>query len=242
MEIDLKNVLSDKELSRKEKILLLLLAEGEKEKQVKDIKKLAISNGLREASKWNISQILNDLGNCAIKLPSGWSITNQGKDLLAQTGILKEKSPVLSAHKQLRKYLSKVTSEEVKIFIEEAISALEYGLMRSAVVLSWVGSVAILYDEVIKNHLSVFNKEAIKRNPKWKMADTVDDLAKLKEYDFLQIINGISLIGKNTKLELEQCLKLRNSCGHPNTFRIGEHRVASHIEVLILNVYQKFTT
>ena len=241
MEIDLKNVLSNKDLSRKEKILVLLISEGEKEKQVKDIKKLAISNGLREASKWNISQILNDLGDCAIKLPSGWSITNPGKDLLAQTGILKEKSPVITVHAQLRKYLSKVISEDIKAFLEEAISALEYGLLRSAVVLSWVGSVAILYNEVIKKHLSDFNKEAVKRNPKWRSAKTVDDLAKLKEYDFLQIINGISLIGKNTKLELEQCLKLRNSCGHPNSFRLGEHRVASHIEVLILNVYQKFT-
>ena len=48
------------------------------------------------------------------------------------------------------------------------------------------------------------------------------------------------MIGKNVKDELESCLKLRNACGHPNSLKIGEHRVASHIESLILNVYDVY--
>jgi hypothetical protein len=47
-------------------------------------------------------------------------------------------------------------------------------------------------------------------------------------------------MGKNTKDELEACLKLRNTCGHPNSHRIGEHRVTSHVETLILNVFSNF--
>jgi hypothetical protein len=58
-----------------------------------------------------------------------------------------------------------------------------------------------------------------------KAAQTVDDLALMKEYEFLQILPTISVIGKNVKQELEQCLKLRNACGHPNSLSIGEHRV-----------------
>ena len=63
----------------------------------------------------------------------------------------------------------------------------------------------------------------------------------MKEYDFLQVLAALSIIGKNVKDELEQCLKLRNSCGHPNSLKIGEHKVASHIEILILNVYSKYS-
>jgi hypothetical protein len=62
----------------------------------------------------------------------------------------------------------------------------------------------------------------------------------MKEYDFLQVLHAISVIGKNTKDELEGCLKLRNTCGHPNSHKIGEHRVTSHVETLVLNVFSKF--
>jgi hypothetical protein len=62
----------------------------------------------------------------------------------------------------------------------------------------------------------------------------------MKEADFLNVIEGLSIIGKNVKQELEQCLKLRNACGHPNSLKFGLRRVASHIEVLILNVFSKF--
>jgi len=37
----------------------------------------------------------------------------------------------------------------------------------------------------------------------------------MKEYDFLQILEAVSGISKDVKVELEACLKLRNSCGHP---------------------------
>jgi hypothetical protein len=85
-----------------------------------------------------------------------------------------------------------------------------------------------------------FNQEAKRRYSKWKEAKSTDDLALMQEYDFLQILAAISVIGKNVKQELEQCLQLRNACGHPNSLAIGEHRVASHLEILVLNVYSKF--
>lgn len=239
MEVDLQNLLSNSELSRKEKVLIILLHQ-DSETPVKDIMEIAVSNGLREAKKWNISQTLASLKGLAIKLPEGWLITEKGKKSLESLGVI-ENTPSQTVKPTLRKYAAKINDEHVTQFAEEAISALEFGLLRSAVVLSWVGAVSILYQEVINNHLVSFNTEAQRRFPKWKNATNPDGLTKMKEYDFLQVLNGISVIGKNVKDELEQCLKLRNSCGHPNSLRIGEHKVASHIEVLILNVYGKYS-
>jgi len=239
MEVNLKALLSNDELSRKEKVLLILL-HHDNEVPVKSITETAVVNGLREVKKWNISQILTGLKGLAIKLPDGWSITEKGKKSLEGLGVLAD-TPTQTVKPTLRKYASNITDEHVKQFAEEAISALEVGLMRSAVVLSWVGAVSILYQEVINNHLAAFNAEAQRRYPKWKNATNPDGLSKMKEYDFLQVLNGLSVIGKNVKDELEQCLKLRNSCGHPNSLKIGEHKVASHIEILILNVYSKFS-
>lgn len=238
MKIDLKNLLGNEELSRKEKVLLILLSK-EHEMQVREIKENAIKNGLLESRNWNFSQILSDLKGKATKLPNGWLITNQGKNAIIDLGVV-EASPTKSVKPTLRKYASKISNPQVSEFAEEAISALEVGLLRSAVVLSWVGAVSILQHEVVDNHLSSFNKEASKRFAKWKSATNTDGLSKMKEYDFIQVLHGLSILGKNVKDELEQCLKLRNSCGHPNSLVIGEHKVASHIEILILNVYSKY--
>lgn len=240
MTANLPDILSDQKLSRKDKVLIILAQDDRAPKEVQRIKSIAIENGLVEIAKWNVSQILKDLGGYAVKLPSGWVPTNAGKGFLTELGVLDRHSPAVTSNVLLRKYLSSISSALSKSFLEEAVSALEFGLLRSAVVLSWVGAVSILYDEVVAGHLQDFNNEAARRNPKWKAAKNVDGLTAMKEYDFLQVINAISIIGKNTKTELEQCLKLRNSCGHPSTLRLGENRVASHIEILVLNVYQRF--
>jgi hypothetical protein len=104
-----------------------------------------------------------------------------------------------------------------------------------------VGAVAVLYDYVVANALSGFNAEAKRRDGRWRDAKNSDDLARMKEYDFLQVLESTSALGKSVKAELEGCLKLRNGCGHPSSLAIGEHRVNAHLETLVLNVFAKFT-
>ena len=98
----------------------------------------------------------------------------------------------------------------------------------------------MLYDHVVSNYLSEFNAAALKQDPKWKPAKTKDDLARMKEANFLVICESASIIGKSVKQELEGCLTFRNGCGHPNSLRIGENRVSGHIETLVFNVYSVF--
>jgi len=62
----------------------------------------------------------------------------------------------------------------------------------------------------------------------------------MREKDFLQILQSLSVVGKNVREELENCLRLRNACGHPSSLKISENRVAAHIEMLILNVFSRF--
>ena len=239
MEIDLKNLLSKKELSRKEKVLILLTVGDDAEKTISNLRDLAIANGLRETKNWNLSQILKNLGDLVVRLPNGWQLTSKGRSVLEDLGV-GFVSPSKSLQPTLRKYADDISKPKVKAFVEEAISAIEFSLYRSAVVLSWVGAVSVLYETVLSGHLAKFNQEASKRFPKWEPAKTADNLTQMKEYNFLQVIYGISLIEKNTKDELEVCLKLRNTCGHPNSHNLGEHRVTSHVETLILNVFAKF--
>ena len=60
----------------------------------------------------------------------------------------------------------------------------------------------------------------------------------MKERDFLDVLEAIGSIGKNVKQTLQnQCLSLRNACGHPTSLKISENNVAAHLDTLVLNVY-----
>jgi len=215
-------------------------AEATKAKAVKEIREIAVTHGLSNARKWNISLLLHRTKGSAVRIPDGWELTTEGKKHVRNV-VAGFAGPVPQKYvKSLRDHLSEISDATVRVFVEEAILAFESNLKRAAVVLSWVGAVSVLYQHVLKNNLADFNKEARRRNPKWKNAKTSDDLARMKESDFLDVLNAISVIGKNVKGELKNCLDLRNGCGHPSSLKIGENRVAAHIEILILNIFSVF--
>lgn len=234
------DIISKPNLTRRDKVLLCVAMDSNRPKHTKELKEIATSAGLREAQNWNIAAILSRSREFVIKSNNGWELTSQGLVLVGSLTGKGIPSIAQQQSKTLRDQLSKINNSNTLAFVEEAIKCFEVKAYRAAVVLSWVGAVSILYDCVFKNYLVAFNAEANLRNAKWKDATTKDDLTRMGEQDFLIILQSISVIGKNVKQELENCLKLRNGCGHPNSLEIGENRAAAHIETLILNVFSKF--
>jgi hypothetical protein len=190
---------------------------------------------------WGISDILTKSGGKAIMSKSGWILTLSGRESLKEKEYLVEKNSILvNDVEDLRGRLSSVYDQHTKDFLEEAISCLENNQKRAAVVLSWIGAVSVLYNYAVANRLSDFNAESSRRDAKWKAAKNIDDLSHMKEHSFLEVLESISIIGRNAKSELQDCLRLRNSCGHPNSLKIGIRRVSSHLEMLMMNVFSKF--
>ena len=146
--------------------------------------------------------------------------------------------PPMQVAADLRAHLEKVKNPATRAFVEEAIKCHEAKLYRSAIVMSWIAAVDVLYREVVANHLAAFNTDAQKANSKWKTAVNEDGLARMGEADFLDRLVPIGVIGKNVKEELAKALKLRNGCGHPNSLKTGPNMVASHLEMLLLNVFE----
>jgi len=240
-ELHAKDLVHTKGRSRLDQALLLL-AVGDGAKPVGAIKKVALKVGLRAASKWNISDILRKSDGCAILAESGWELTSGGIRVVAEMANVRVAGAVVKkAIADVRLHLDKISSHSAKDFIEEAIACFENGQLRAAVVFSWVGAVAIMHDYVARGQLPAFNAEARRRNPKWKDARNSDELGRMNEHDFLDVLEAIGSIGKNIKQTLQnQCLNLRNSCGHPTSLQISENSVAAHLDALILNVYSKF--
>lgn len=237
----LKVVVHRKGLTQTDKAPLCLAAAGGADAGIKQIRDLAEGAGVKGAKNMNLSGLLSSSKAKAFKTPAGWELTVEGKEhvvLLASSAIAE--SPAAKEAQTLRALLPTLKSDETRAFLSEAVVCAEQSLFRAAVVLSWVGAISLLYDHVVATHLSAFNAEATKRDSKWKSAVTSDDLGRMKESVFLEVIGSLGIIGKNVKQELEACLKLRNGCGHPNSLKLGPNKVAAHIETLAMNVYKVF--
>ncbi|MEM5516882.1 hypothetical protein WNY37_07960 [Henriciella sp. AS95] len=235
---DLKRWLH-KDLQASDK-LLLLLASIEESCQVKDIKSRAVEAGFRIPKSWNVSALLGRSKGKAIRTPQGWELSEEGHEHLASLGVFKANPEIQRVSVELRRHASAIANSQVREFVEEAIKCHESKFFRSAVVMSWLGAVAVLHAEVVNNHLAEFNAEASKRKGKWKPAKSADDLGNMRESEFLDVLQAISVIGKNVKTALRHCLDRRNACGHPNSYQLADNTVAAHIEVLVLNVFSKF--
>ncbi len=236
---EIKDIVHEENLSHQER-LLICIAHKDRPQSNAEIRKTAENVGLNNSILKNINAYLKKSKGLVIKTTSGWELTSNGwKKVEALTGKKRNEIKSKVAY-DLRKHLSKLTNPDTKKFVEDAINCYESNYYRAAVVLSWVGAVSVLYDFIISHKLSDFNNEALRRDCKWRNAKSADDLSRMKEYDFLQILVSTSVIGKNVKNELEICLKLRNGCGHPNSLKLGDLRVSSHIETLILNVFARF--
>lgn len=238
----LTDALHREEITRKDRLLLILATSPDDPKSVGDIRDLAVASGLRAVRKWNLSSILGSAKSLVARVEEGWVLTTQGKRYLIDSSLLDELGnvppPVLV---DLRKHLADMSNAGTAAFLEEAIACFEHRLYRAAVVLSWIGAVSLLYDHVVDQHLDAFNKEARRRDTKWRTAKNTDDLSRMKEHDFLDVLESLSIIGKNVKQELQHlCLKLRNACGHPNSLKISQNRVSAHLEVLALNIFSQF--
>lgn len=242
IESQLTTCLHRSDLSRPDAVLIILGVGVEIPKNIAAIRDLGKNAGLTEIVRWNISAILTRASEFAVKLPEGWLLTSTGRKRISQYLPQKERR-IIETTNSLRSIASTISDRATVDFLGEALSCFENGFYRAAVVLSWVGAMSLLQSHIVNTNLVTFNNEAALRDKRWKPAKTRDDLARIKESDLLDIIGSppLSIIGQNTKEELKNnCLKLRNACGHPSSLTIGENKVAAHLEILMLNIFSKF--
>lgn len=228
-----------RELSVRDK-LLLLLATFDVPAEIRQMKQLAAKAGFRIKDKINPSTELGRARGLAVRLPEGWEITDAGRQRLRNLGVTKVSPSAIQVASDLRVELAKIKNTDTRTFLDEAIRCHELELYRSAIVMSWLAAVHVLYQHVIGSSLAAFNAEATRVDTKWKKAVNSDDLARMKESAFLDRLSSLSIIGSNVKKELIGCLDRRNACGHPSSLKVSANTSAHHLEVLLLNVFRAF--
>lgn len=90
-----------KDISRVEKLLFVLACDVSNIKATKNVKELAMSGGLRDVNKWNLSTILGrDAIGYVVNTGKGWLLNNKGKS-------------------RVKKLLSKFTDDNVDVGTEK---------------------------------------------------------------------------------------------------------------------------
>lgn len=220
--------------------LLLILDSFTEPTPVTELKKRATSCGLRTAKNWNVSDTLRKSKGKAISVPGGWEITGAGREHLVVLGLraVSLKSVELE---NMREIASKIPVTHTKLFVEEAITCLESGARRASVVLSWCGAMSVLHHHVMDNYKKEFNRAGSARfADKFVKINKVEQFWRIQESDQLQLFQDMGLIDKDVAKHLKESLNLRNSCAHPGQLSIGDKIVARHLEILTLNVFEKF--
>ena len=194
----LKQAVHKKNITKTDVALLCVAAGGAKAVSTVEAKRLALEAGVKSAKKINFHGHLSSAEDRVFKAPQGWELTEIGKKYVASLAASElSSSPAATEAQSLRVLLPKLKNADTRAFLTEAIVCAEQSLFRAAVVLSWVGATALLYDAAVAKHLAAVNAEALKRDSKWKTAKTSDDLGRMKEATFLEIAVAVSLIGKN---------------------------------------------
>jgi hypothetical protein len=239
---DAKRIVHGPKLANRDQLLVLLAIEPVGPLHVFRIKERCTAAGLPKLAKTNISDTLASSSGAVARTAEGWELQQPGMLRVREVAQAVNVNLVVTHSSQsLRGHADSVADPLTKSFVMEAIECFEAHQYRAAVVFSWAGAVALLHKHVHSRKLSEFNIEVLRREPKWRTAKQQDDLGRLKEHDFLDVCDAIGVIGKNVKQILRnECLMLRNACGHPNSLSIAENSVAAHIEKLIKNVFSRF--
>lgn len=117
----LRDILHKAELSRNDKLLLVLASQIDTPQATAEVKQVAVACGLRAAQKWNVASILSeaDKKNHAkkvIRVNEGWVLTAAGRDYLTSKGLLVTTTVTKTAATDLRQHLTTISDANTKLF------------------------------------------------------------------------------------------------------------------------------
>jgi hypothetical protein len=132
--------------------LLVVLSTFEGPVMLSAILDRAEEAGLKRRLWSNPSASLSRAKGMAIHSGKGWEITRAGREKLANEGFTEASLGVVNLATDLRNYLQRVSDPDTQDYVGEAIRCYELGLLRSAIVMSWLAAMAVLQHAVVKNN------------------------------------------------------------------------------------------
>lgn len=208
-----------------------------------------IRDGLKRArvtgwAKVNVADVLSKCG--ALADTDGlrdrarlWTLTDSGREHVRQLlGLPAADVEVEHDVGTLETLVGKITDDDVRNYLEEALKCLKVGAMRSCVVFTWTGTIRTIQTEMLTKGAAAVTAAAKRHDPRSRDIRTIDDFAYVKDSVALLAAKDLGLFDKNEKDTLEEALDLRNRCGHPGKYRPGVKKVSAFIEDITSIVFQ----
>lgn len=233
-----KAALTERGLSRNDSFLLVL-STFDLPTSVSSLRERSISLGYKIPSGCNPSSVLSRAFPLAIQVSDGWELTKKGLSYLQEKFPELGLTPTDQPMEQLRAYAKNIPDQKTRVFVEEAIGCCEHGLLRSAIVMSWLAAVYVLQLHIIDNRLDDFNSSYKVTHPKAKPIKVRDDFRRIREELQIDLMVSAHIVESGVGKELKQALIRRNNCGHPSSVEYERHTVASHLAILLENIFLK---
>ncbi len=153
--------------------------------------------------------------------------------------IMKPKSESVNTSK-LSKRVSQLSNEDEKSYLLEAIQCFENGALRAGIVLTWIAAMRNLQNKLLKHNTLHSIDIAIQKHVKdARPIRTINDFSYILEGVQLKAACDLGEIDKNEKAILENCLGLRNNCGHPGQYKPEKLKALAFLEDLITIIFDK---
>jgi hypothetical protein len=201
-----------------------------------------IIGALRQAriagvAKWNVPRALSAAGENVDRAgthPARWYLTDSGQRYCVETlGLSAPRSTIAHDVSVLTAVAKDISDDDVRAYVEEAITCLEAGALRAAIVFLWTGAIRQLHEQAIASGLEDLNDALVKHDPKSREVKTVDDFAYIKDSTFLDAARALGMLDKGEKDTMVESLNLRNRCGHPTRYRPRESKTKGFIEDVV---------
>jgi hypothetical protein len=236
-----------KKRSRKDKILACLYYrnryEGIAALTVEGIRRALKAARVPSVSKINVADVVAKSG-CYVdttRTEDGkrlWILTESGEQYVRQLIGLPTPEPELEHDAgTILSLVSKIASSQVQDYLREAVKCMQVNALRACVVFLWSGAIRAIQEELLNKHAGALTAALRKHYPKAKAVSRQEHFAYINDKITLLAAEDLGAFDKNERCVLEECLTLRNRCGHPGKYRPGIKRVSSFIEDLVSVVF-----
>jgi hypothetical protein len=204
-----------------------------------EVKSALVAAKIPKAKTWNVNDVL---GKSApfVHAPGAdggvflFELTDTGERAVRdQLGLPTAEPEVEHDVGALQHLAASLSDEQVKSYISEALTCLQIGALRATVVFVWTGAVATLRDTVWAHGAPAIDAAVKAHRPNAPDFKKKDDFAYVNDANLLQVAQDLAVVDKTQKQRLQEALDLRNSCGHPSKYSVGEKKVSAFIEDVV---------
>jgi hypothetical protein len=210
--------------------------------RVSEVVQVLVEARVRNAKKVNWRRALASSAPFARSVEYGvWEITGTGERKLTDEYGVKPAAaagPPQAIADDLAAIISQVPDRSVRGYLEEAAVCLAAGGRRAFVVFVWSGAVWTIREQVWRFGSKAIHAALQQHNPRAKFRKK-GDFEALKDSDLLQLAHDLEIFDKSQKKRLTEALDLRNDCGHPVEYHVGDMKAHSFLEDVVATVWPR---